>query len=269
MHGRLLKRHRALVTSTLGLALLAAGPWTAAAYAQGAQAEPETPETGIFGWVLLQGSLSPVPAAQVELVVRGDTAVADSAGFYSFRGVPAGADSIRVLYLEFRSLPTPFEIDAGKMTQIDLLVTYPTVAVDELVVEVERSRRSRLAGFHRRMEAGHGRYVTREQIELFRPNNLSDMLVVMPGIRPVYIDGRRVVRMRGSSGQVDEGSRRLIYGYTCQPHIYLDGVRADFFEVDDIFPEFVEGVEVYAGPYVPSEFFRLDRRCGTIAIWTR
>lgn len=266
MRGRLSKDNVGITRSLLCLALLAPAPWTARALAQEAEAEPGT---GIFGWVLLEGSQTPVPAAQVELVIRADTAVADSVGFYSFAGLQAGADSIRVRYLQFRSLPTPFEIVAGKMTQIDLLLSYPTAEVDELVVEVERTRRTRLDGFYRRMEVGYGRYVTREEIDLFSPNNLSDMLVGMPGIRPVYIQGRRVIRMRGSSGQVEEGVRRLIFGYTCQPYIYLNGVRADFFEVDDIFPESVEGVEVYAGPYVPPEFYRLNRSCGTIAIWTR
>jgi hypothetical protein len=225
-------------------------------------------ETGVFGWVLVQGLRRPVSNALIELVVQGDSVVADSAGYYSLPSLTAGTDSIRVHYLDFRSLPTPIEVEAGEMTQIDLLITYPTIEVDELVVEVERvRRRSRLAGYDRRRSAGHGRYITREHIELFRPNKLSDLLITTPGVRPVYFRGQRFIRLRGRTFR-DFAAGGAFAG-TCQPVMYLNGARSPGLQVDDIFPEMVEGVEIYPGPYVPAVFSTLFTSCGSIAIWTR
>lgn len=232
------------------------------------ETEEEAPETGLYGWVLVQGLGRPVSGALIELVVQRDSVVADSAGYYRIPGLGAGTDSIRVHYLDFHSRPTAIRIEAGAMTQVDLLLTYPTIEVDELVVEVERvRRRSRLAGYDRRRKAGHGRYVTREDIELFRPNKLSDLLITTPGIRPVYFRGRRFIRLRGRT--FSDLAAGGAFAGTCQPVMFLNGARAPGLQVDDIFPEMVEGIEIYPGPYVPSVFSTLFTSCGSIAIWTR
>ncbi|MGH7541240.1 MAG: hypothetical protein ACRELC_09595 [Gemmatimonadota bacterium] len=60
----------------------------------------------------------------------------------------------------------------------------------------------------------------------------------------------------------DTGSRN--------PTIFVDGVkRGPLTEVDDFRPEEVEGIEIYAGPFIPARFSDAFNRCGSIVIWRR
>lgn len=141
-----------------------------------------------------------------------------------------------------------------------------------------------LAGFYQRMEHGFGRYITRDQIELRQPGNITDMLRMLPGVRTTP-------RASGfGTDLVISRAAPRIGG--CPVQIFLDGIRInrgavsvverdsldeelvplnETIALDDLAdPSELEGIEVYYGlAGVPAEFMGPDARCGTVAVWTR
>ncbi|MDX1624056.1 MAG: carboxypeptidase regulatory-like domain-containing protein, partial [Gemmatimonadota bacterium] len=55
----------------------------------------------------------------------------------------------------------------------------------------------------------------------------------------------------------------------CRPLHFVDGVPLAEFDLDDIHPNDIEGLEVYSPASVPAQFKRKGTDCGVIVIWTR
>lgn len=130
------------------------------------------------------------------------------------------------------------------------------------------SRRGKMAGFNRRMSRGAGEFITRRDIERRDPMRLSDMVHVRAGVGTVpYGDGsgRRHVRMARSALQEDTDRCRVQY--------WIDGVPfrgVNRFELDELSPDDVQGIEIYRGPSeIPPRFNRRGSGCGVVAVWTR
>lgn len=143
----------------------------------------------------------------------------------------------------------------------------PTVQrVSGVTVKVSPSARTQwLAGFDERQSRGLGVFVTRQEIESRNTTRMSDILRDRRGVHVVRVGtGRYGVRFTTHSGG--------IRGSTCQPDVWIDGVRARGMEVDDIFASTVEAVELYdTFAAVPMQFTQGVNSvpCGTIVLWTR
>lgn len=160
---------------------------------------------------------------------------------------------------EERSLQWP--ADAGEVIDFELALR----PVDLPTVEARAGRGAlRLvnAGFQKRRAERVGRFVTRSDIEARRPGRLSQMLRGMPGVQ---VTGTRFSDSHASMRRATSSSSR------CPIQYFVDGVlTVPGFNIDDIPPHSVEGIEVYQGAaQIPSEFNRQTARCGVIVIWTR
>jgi hypothetical protein len=118
-----------------------------------------------------------------------------------------------------------------------------------------------LEQFEARRKMGAGYFVTRADIERRQPNLLSDYMRMVPGVRIVTLDnGHTGLRFaRNPRGN-------------CPPQYFVDGIATSNFDIDEVLPGDVEGVELYAGSAgVPPQFNRFfgTSICGTILIWTR
>ncbi len=152
----------------------------------------------------------------------------------------------------------------------------PRLPADSAVVRLEPldvrvgppSRRGKMTGFHRRRSRGAGEFITRRDIERRDPMRLSDMVHVRAGVGTVpYGDGsgRRHVRMTRAALQEDTDRCRVQY--------WIDGVPfrgVNRFELDELSPADVQGIEIYRGPSeIPPRFNRRGSSCGVVAVWTR
>jgi hypothetical protein len=164
-------------------------------------------------------------------------------------------------------LTVPLELTQGQTRLVNMRLTPQAVVMD--AVTVTRAPRPRLAERHvfyerrERLErSGHAHFVSREEIEDERPRQMTDILRMVPGLR-ISNTGpslRQQVLMRGN----------------CIPSIHIDGhlVRplAGQTVNEMIFPEAVEGIEVYLTPGLAGRFVDPNpytRPCGAIVIWTR
>jgi outer membrane receptor for monomeric catechols len=201
-----------------------------------------------------------VPHALVQVSVAGVSTATDSAGRFALFGLTAGPAQLTARRLGF-------EPHAAALTLVDdradtVTIVLALLAADLPGVTTTAMGSARLVDFERHRMAGAGVYLDRQQIEARHAHSLSDILRRTPGVR-ISSDrsGRAVLRMGRAMG-----------GRDCPPDYFIDGVRAQFFSVDDMPVSDIEALEIYRGPSgLPPEYnTRLGNpACGTIVIWTR
>ena len=200
------------------------------------------------------------PIALAQVTIAGVTTATDSAGRFAFRGLLGGPARLIARRMGFEPQDVPIELANDRADTITIVLAL--LARDLPGVTSTALGSVRLLEFERHRLSGSGLYLDRKQIEARRSHNLSDLLRRMPGVR-IMTDrnGRAVLRMGRTSG-----------GRDCPPDYWIDGVRAQFFSVDDMPVSDIEALEVYRGPSgLPPEYnARLGNPgCGTVVIWTR
>ena len=196
------------------------------------------------------------------MVMRGGRAVrTDSTGHFLLAAVPSGNADIGFRRVAFEPVVVSLKIPLDDTTDVEIRLGGITPLLPAVIVNdhVERSRV--LEEFEARRKLGAGYFVTRADIERRRPHQLSDYMRMVPGVRIVTLDnGRTALRFsRNPRGN-------------CPPQYFVDGIPASNFDIDEVLPGDVEGVELYAGSAgVPPQFNRFfgTSICGTILIWTR
>ena len=70
--------------------------------------------------------------------------------------------------------------------------------------------------------------------------------------------------------EVRQIPRRYASGRRCNVPVFLDGLRVETYDIDNIPPTDVLGLEVYRqGADTPAEFSRFSADCGAVLIWTK
>jgi hypothetical protein len=200
----------------------------------------------------------PIPLAQVS--IAGVSMATDSAGRFAFQGLTGGATRLTARRLGFEPHDRPFNLADDRADTVTIVLAL--LAHDLPGVTTSALGSARLFDFERHRLSGAGIYLDRQQIEARRAHYLSDVLRRIPGVRIMSDrNGRAVLRMGRTSG-----------GRDCPPDFWIDGVRAQFFSVDDMPIADVEALEIYRGPSgLPPEYNgRLGNpSCGAVVIWTR
>jgi hypothetical protein len=181
-------------------------------------------------------------------------------------------------YTRTISPPLTFEQFRTVMIELRMAADVVVLAPLEVVARYTFSVGPTLSGFEQRRLSGVGTFITREEIQRRRPNEVSDLLSTLPGL---WLQANPAV-----------GNRRIVYmrrGASCPAQIFVDGFHmnratppiigrrgntistTDAFPIDDMVkPGSVHGIEIYPGAAtVPPEFRTPNMSCGVIAIWTR
>jgi len=214
--------------------------------------------------VAVRDSASGGPVRGAEVVVRGRalaSARTDSAGEARFAAVPLGRSVVIARRFGFLPDSQPVTLASGGTQRVEIRLATSVHVLDTAMVEAE-ALRGKMLEFERRRAAGHGAFVTRDDIEARRPIELRDLLRRIPGVSFVDVGaGRPALRFTRASVRTDRD---------CPPEYWLDGQRVPGFTIDDIVPEDVQGIELYRGPSeMPAPFLTRSAACGVVAIWTR
>jgi TonB-dependent SusC/RagA subfamily outer membrane receptor len=270
MEASVLLRSRRI--AAIALALLGASVFApASAFAQSG--------TGtVRGKVTDASSTAPVPGAQVFIVGTRLGGVTGGDGTYSFSGVPAGAQTVRVRAIGFKPAEkNNVSVVGGASVQVDFAVATAAVSLDEVVV-------TGTAGSARKREVGN----SIGQLQLAEAPtagaSISSMLTAsLPG-----------VSVAGGTGNSGSGTAIRLRGTTSvaltnQPLIYVDGVRTRSDEyprngiftgttqrganayaspLSDINPEDIERIEVVKGA-AAATLYGTDAAAGVIQIFTK
>ncbi|HET8654200.1 MAG TPA: TonB-dependent receptor plug domain-containing protein [Longimicrobiaceae bacterium] len=207
------------------------------------------------------GSRAPVAGAQVIVQGMGVGGVTDQSGVLVLSGVAAGVRAVSVAHLGYGAAMAHVSIPVGGLgTGTIELVRAPLRLAPLRVVAEARLSPPEWTGFYQRLTSRPGTFFTRADILRIKPRFLSDLLRQAPGVSLSPTGGGRAhASMRGPSG------------LHCPVQYFIDGTPADAgYEIDDLLPEDVAGVEIYRGPAsLPAQFNRGNAMCGVIVVWTR
>lgn len=221
-----------------------------------ALAQTTTPVT--ISGIVIADDRSPLSDALLGLERRGQTLYrvrSGSDGRFIFIGVPVGAASITVRRLGYQQRRLEVDITAF-MAKEPLEVALVPVATDIEAVTIEGASGKLQAFNDRRARSSFGYFFDQNDIRKKSPRYVSELFRTIPGAR------LRASRRTGN----------LLELRNCAPRIWLDGVRADSAEIDELIsPSEIAGIEIYpsfAG--VPAEYMdKENRACGVILVWTR
>ncbi|MGH7638305.1 MAG: carboxypeptidase regulatory-like domain-containing protein [Gemmatimonadaceae bacterium] len=199
-----------------------------------------------------------VPLARV--TVDNVHVLTDSAGRFTFASLPAGSFMIAARRLGFEPESVQVQLVNGRADSVHFTLAILPGKLPGIVTDAEAEDRLRLADFYRHRDGGNGGYFfNRRELEAARVYRVSDIMRRVPGVRLIADQSGRLHLRMGRS-------------LNCPPDIWIDGIRAEGMNVDDMSLQDVEALEIYRGPSgLPPEYNnRLGRPgCGTLVIWTR
>jgi hypothetical protein len=237
--------------------------------------------SGADAQVLLHGrvvdfsSAEPVIGANIVLETSAGTVlsrrITDDTGSFSFIARGPGPFHLRVDRIGYQQARAGgFSLRGGTEPEITIRMTPAPIAIPGVEVRADaRSASPSLAGFHQRRASSIGWFRTREDIERDRPNRVSSLIAMAPGVR------------------IQRGIIYMARGVSCPAQIVIDGFHinrpagampgrrgastTEMFPIDELVrPEAIEGIEVYQGlSSVPPELRAGSPACGLVAIWTR
>lgn len=207
---------------------------------------------------------APVVNAEIRATGTGRFARSDTSGAFRLGGLPVGVVELKFRRLGFEPKARTDTVTVGAEKLVAMVLVPVPQELAALVVESEVRARELLWQFYHRKEQGYGHFITRAEIEKRRPSYMSDMMRLIPGtvLLPARIGGTATLRFARSS----------MPGHDCPPQYFVDGIMVRDFNIDDINPVDVEGIEIYAGAAtIPPEFKSRAGTsiCGVIVIWSR
>ena len=219
------------------------------------------PRQGAVSGIVKDSGGTALGNVEVMVMRTGRAVRTDSAGHFLLAALPAGHADIGFRRVAFEPVIVSLQIPTDDTTDVEVRLGGITPLLPAVIVNDKVEHNRVLEQFEARRKTGAGYFVTRADIERRRPNSLSEYMRMVPGVRIVTLDnGRSALRFaRNARGN-------------CPPQYFVDGIPASNFDIDEVLPGDVEGVELYAGAAgVPPQFNRFfgTTICGTILIWTR
>lgn len=203
----------------------------------------------------------PLGGAVVSVAGVGFQGTTDPAGRLVVRGLTPGTHSVEARYLGYAATAGQVVFTGGDPAELRLDLPLQPIPLAELRVTTFRPLLE-TTGFRDRRRAGFGTFVTREQITRMRPRLLSDVLRRVAGMS---LSGARV----GGDARASVRGNKVMMG-SCPIQYYIDGTMTAAFNVDDVPPADVEGLEIYRGAAtIPPVFNKGTALCGVVVIWTR
>jgi hypothetical protein len=208
--------------------------------------------------VLTDTEERPLSGAQVLVEGVSVRGITDRSGFVRIQQLPAGPRTVTVHYLGYAPMEEVISLVPGRPTRLQVRMGIQPIALSPVRVRANRSiLLSR--GFYDRQRFGQGTFLTRQEIQQQNPRYMSDVLRRTSGIQvgSSTFGPRPAAYIRGGAGR-------------CPIQYFVDGTLTHNFNIDEVLPGDVEGLEIYRGAAtIPPAFNKGTASCGVILIWTR
>jgi hypothetical protein len=217
--------------------------------------------TGGISGVVKDSAGVPIPDVEVTAIKLAKVVRTDTAGRFLISSLPPGSADFSFRRLAYSPVVLSVLIPAGDTTDVAVTLGLTALQLTGVVVQENAAQIRILDAFETRRKQGIGHFVTRAEIERRHPLLLSDMMRLIPGAQILVGENGRAALRFARVGRPN-----------CPPQFFVDGVQVIGYNIDDMPPGDVEGVELYSGPAgLPPEFNRTRGTsiCGTVAIWTR
>lgn len=222
----------------------------------GGELVAQSPRSSIEITVQSAEDLRPLAGARVIVEGIGIHGITDEAGYLRIPNLPPGTRRVEVRYLGYQTTAEYLSFEPGRPTRVQYRLPIDPIELTGVNVEIQADiLQSR--GFYDRQRGGQGTFLTRDDINRNRPRFMSDVLRRLAGIQVGPGEVRPSAAIRG-------GAR------SCPIQYFLDGAMTAHFNIDEVMPNDVEGLEIYRGAStVPPAFKKGTSTCGVILIWTR
>lgn len=222
----------------------------------GGELVAQSPRSSIEITVQSAEDLRPLAGARVIVEGIGIHGITDEDGYLRIPNLPPGTRRVEVRYLGFQTTAEYLSFEPGRPTRVQYRLPVDPIKLTGVNVEIQADiLESR--GFYDRQRGGQGTFLTRNDINRSRPRFMSDVL-------------RRLAGIQVGSSSIRPGATIRGPGRSCPIQYFLDGALTAHFNIDEVLPNDVEGLEIYRGAStVPPAFKKGTAICGVILIWTR
>ncbi|MBI2537156.1 MAG: TonB-dependent receptor plug domain-containing protein, partial [Gemmatimonadetes bacterium] len=246
---------------------------------------PVTPvhaQAGVVTGTVTDRSGEPLGSAQVTVPGLGRAILSDARGQFVIRGLPAGAYTLQVQRIGYRSETRQVTVPSAGSAEVNFQLSVSAVSLDEVVVTGTGGGTER-----RKLGTAVASLEASMVAEATPVASLSALLQArVPGVRSVGITGgagsSNDLRVRGTSS----------FGLRQRPVVYIDGVRMDTKQaqylgnqsmgtaccaidggaggdrLNDLNPEDIERVEIIKGP-AAATLYGSEATNGVIQIFTK
>lgn len=247
----------------------------------------------LSGIVWDAGHAAPVVGASVSLAQLGRDVRTDSTGRFWLGAMPPGRYRVEIHRLGYPAVDTSLDV-SGEAVAI-IRVNTNAQALARVDVNAPATVADRMAGFEARRQQGHGRFLTREDLEKAGDRQLTEVILRLGGSLRILrnqSEAYLATTLQQASGALREGcalpggkgaisAESLECGRLrgCLVQVFVDGMKV-FGQgpeknqtppnLDEFLLRNLEAVEFYSSPSrTPAEFQTTTAQCGTLAIWTR
>jgi hypothetical protein len=209
----------------------------------------------VSGRVLLEGNL-PGGGSRVELSGTDVVTTTNENGEFTMRNLPSGTHVLVARHLGYAANAVSVDLSSRAQKAVSIILPKSANVMDPVLVTARRNAALDRVGFTRRKRLGMGNYVGPEQIELRKPNRLTDVLREIPGLQVRSVRGGEIVTTaRG-------GCVRYYVDYMPWRPMGPQDVNM-FLNTKELV-----AIEVYRGMFVPAEFAGMQN-CTAIIVWTK
>ena len=216
-------------------------------------------------------SEAPVPDALITSLSDRSQWRVDSEGRAVFAVKRTGTNLFTVRRFGFAPVTTTLNIPDHDTLKVHVILHTLGLALDTMNVTAKAMAASGfpLSQFdQRRMRSPGGHFITRADIEQRRPFTTLDLFRNVSGVE---------VQHNSRSQTMITSTRGTLFQDQCVMSVGVDGAvlglaKDDTFDVDEIPPSDIYGIEIYSGPAtIPAQFVSVSgaNACGLIMIWTR
>jgi TonB-linked SusC/RagA family outer membrane protein len=225
----------------------------------------------ITGTVTDRATGDPLEAARVLLVGPNRVEATGRDGRYTFRGVPAGSQQVRVLRLGYRPATDSLQVTTGAATTLNFALAPSPVQLDEIVTTA--------TGQQSRLEIGNS-VATIAAAQVAEEAPITEFGNLLTG----RAAGVQVLKSSGATGT---GTKIRIRGSNSvslsnEPLYYVDGVRIDnnpnsyaydiggqsTSRISDLNPDDIENIEIVKGPSAAT-LYGIQAANGVVLITTK
>lgn len=233
------------------------------------------------GTVLTDSTERPIPGVTVMIELLKLSAISDSLGEFTIRGIAPGTQLITARKVGFGPVTTRITFMTGAVVEADLMMI-PTAAqtLPDVKVETKAVIHGKLGEFEERRLAGNGgRFLTQADLEKRPFSTVADALRQLPGIDFVRNSGRNneyyavTGRMSQPAGAMTTGKLQPCFAAVVLDGIFVYGAGGEKepgFNLNQILPGTIAGIEYYVGPAsMPAKWNATRTTCGLLVIWTK